>query len=111
MEPMLPNDFLLWKSVSDDFKPWKKSGLWPRGDEKLSQEVGEAGARHKEVRVGMIDSQVVKTTEKEAHYDAVQKIKARKGHLLVDRLGLIEAYQSKLRTGQIEMVPNRCHQK
>ena len=79
MEPMLPNDFLLWKSVSDDFKPWKKSGLWPRGDEKLSQEVGEAGARHTEVRAGMIDSQTVKTTEQGIHYDAGQKYKGEKG--------------------------------
>ena len=49
----------------------------------------------------MIDSQAVKTIEQGARYDAGQKIKARKGHLLVDRLGLIEAYQSKLRTDQI----------
>ena len=37
----------------------------------------------------MIDSQAVKTIEQGARYDAGQKIKARKGHLLVDRLGLI----------------------
>ena len=30
-------------------------------------------------------------------------IKVRKDHLLVDKLGLIEAYQSKLRTDQIQM--------
>ena len=52
----------------------------------------------------MIDSQAVKTIEQGAHYDAGQKIKARQGHLLVDRLGLIEAYQSKLRTDLIQMV-------
>ena len=39
----------------------------------------------------MIDSQAVKTIEQGAHYDAGQKIKARKGHLLVDRLGLIQS--------------------
>ena len=31
-------------------------------------------------------------------------IKVRKDHLLVDKLGLIEAYQSKLRPDQIRMV-------
>jgi len=60
---MLPNDFPPWKSVSDYFRPWKKSGLWPRINEKLGQEVGDAGARHKEARAEMIDSQAVKTTE------------------------------------------------
>ena len=56
---------------------------------KLGQEVGAASTRHKEARAGMIDSQAVKTIEQGAHYDAGQKIKARKSHLLVDRLGLI----------------------
>ena len=37
----------------------------------------------------MVDSQAVKTTEQGGHYDAGQKIKARKDHLLVDKLGLI----------------------
>jgi len=46
---MLPNDFPPWKSVSSYFRPWKKSGLWPK--------------MHKEAWAGMIDSQAVKTTE------------------------------------------------
>ena len=60
---MRPNDFPLWKSVSVYFRPWKKSGLWPRIDEKLGQEVQEPGASQKEARAGMIDSQTAKTTE------------------------------------------------
>ena len=55
----------------------------------VGQEVREAGARQKEASAGMIGSQAIKTTEKGAHYDTDQKIKARKDHLLVDRLGLI----------------------
>ena len=47
-----------------DFREWKKSGLWPRIHEKLGQEVGAAGARHKEARAETIDSQAVKTAEK-----------------------------------------------
>ena len=35
-------------------------------DKKLGQEVGEAGARHKETRAGVIDNQAVQTTEKRA---------------------------------------------
>ena len=54
---MRPNDFPPWKSVSVYFRPWKKSGLWPRIDEKLGQEVGEAVAKQKEAKAGMIDSQ------------------------------------------------------
>jgi hypothetical protein len=46
-----------WESVSGYFRPWKRSGLWPRVDEKLGQEVGDAGAKQKEARAGMIDSQ------------------------------------------------------
>ena len=51
----------------------EKSGLWPRIDEKLGQEVGEAGARHKEAKAGMIDSQAVERQKKGACYDAGQK--------------------------------------
>ena len=61
-----PNDFPPWKSVSDYFRQWKKCGLWPRVDEKLDQEDGEACASHIEARAGMIDSQTVKTTEQGA---------------------------------------------
>ena len=63
---MLPNDLPPWKTVSVYFREWKKSDLWPRIDKKLGQEVGEAGARHKETRAGVIDNQAVKTTEKGA---------------------------------------------
>ena len=60
----------------------------------------------------MIASQAAKTTEKGRHYDVDQKTKARKGHLLVDRLGLIPSLSvQKLRTDQIQMVPNGCRQK
>ena len=59
--------------MSDYFRPWKKSGLWPRIDEKLGQEVGEAGARHKEAKAGMIDSQAVERQKTGACYDAGQK--------------------------------------
>ena len=52
--PMRPNDFLPWKSVSDYFRQRKKCGLWPRIDEKLGQEVGEAGAKQKEAKAGYI---------------------------------------------------------
>ena len=73
--------------------------------EKSGQEVGEA-------REGMIASQAAKTIEKGRHYDVEQKTKARKGHLLVDRLGLIPSLSvQKLRTDQIQMVPNGCRQK
>ena len=50
-----------WESVSGYFRLWKRSGLWPRVDEKLGQEVGEANARRKEASAGMVDSQAVKT--------------------------------------------------
>ena len=63
---MRPNDFPPWLSVSGYFRPWKKSDLWPRIDKKLGRAVGAAGARHKEARAGMIDSQAVKTTEQGA---------------------------------------------
>ena len=93
--------------MSGYFRPWKKSGLWPRIDEKLGQEVGAAGARHKETSAGMIDNQAVKNDRKRGS----TTIQTRNDHLLVDRSGLIEAYQSKLRTDQIQMVPNGYHQK
>ena len=54
---MRSNDFPPWQSVSGYFRPWKKSGFWPRIDEKLGQEVGEAVAKQKEAKAGMIDSQ------------------------------------------------------
>ena len=60
------NGFPSGKVCVGHFRPWKKSGLWPRIDEKLGQEVGEAGTRQKEARARMIDSQTVKTTEQGA---------------------------------------------
>ena len=82
---MLPNDFPPWKSVSDYFRPWKKSGLWPRINEKLGQEVGDAGARHKEARAGMVDSQAVKTTEQGGQMGATKS--SRYGHWITIDLG------------------------
>ena len=61
---MRSNDFPPWQSVSGYFRPWKKSGFWPRIDEKLGQEVGAAGARHKETSAGMIDNQAAKNDRK-----------------------------------------------
>ena len=107
---MLPNDFPPGKvcliTSGNGRKVVFGRGLMNSPVRKLENQ-----AEGRKARTRMIDSQAVKRQKKGAHYDAGQKIKARKGHLLVDRLGLIEAYQSKLRTDQIQMVPNGGHQK
>jgi len=41
----MANDLPPWESHWGYFRPWKKSGLWPRIDEKLGQEDWRSGRK------------------------------------------------------------------
>ena len=84
---MLPNDFPPEKVCMATLGNGRKA-VCSRGiHEKLGEEVREQTGRHKELRAGIINGRKKGTTS----YDAGKKIKGRKRHILVDRLGLIRS--------------------
>ena len=86
---MLPHDLPPWCLVFNYFRTWRKDGTWQRANGALHVALRPAEGRQSSPSAAIIDSQSVKTTEKETRgYDAGQKVKARKGHLVVDTLGL-----------------------
>ena len=70
---MLPNGFPPGKVCWATSGNGRKAVFGQRFMKSLRQEVGEAGARHKEAKAGMIDSLAVKRQNKGACYDAGQK--------------------------------------
>jgi transposase len=60
----LPSDFPPWKSVHEDFRRWRREGVWPRVVKALREEARGALGRSREPTVAIIDSQSVKTALK-----------------------------------------------
>ena len=60
----LPSDFPPWKSVHEDFRRWRREGVWLRVDKALREEARGALGRSTQPTVAIIDSQSVKTALK-----------------------------------------------
>src|SRR5512135_226342 len=90
---MRPREYPAWQSVYTYFQQWRDDGTWQRIHDPLRAQVRQRAGRHKHPTAGALDSQSVKTTQIPGMrgYDAGNKVKGRKRHILVDTLGLLLA--------------------
>jgi putative transposase len=85
---LLPHDLPKWQAVYHYFSLWKQDGTWQKVHDRLRSDLRQSLGRDRDASAAIIDSQSVKTTEKEPRgYDAGKKVSGRKRHLLVDTLG------------------------
>ena len=87
----LPHDFPAEGTVRDYFHRWRRSGLWAKIHDAFRRRVRQAAGRDAEPSAAIIDSPSVKGTRTSGSkgYDAGQKVKGTKRHLLVDTIGLL----------------------
>jgi transposase len=62
----LPADFPPWKSVHEQFRAWRASGVWERVGQALREQGRKAQGRNAMPSVAIIDSQSAKTALKGA---------------------------------------------
>jgi putative transposase len=74
----LPKDFPPWNTVAKTFYRWKEMGVWDRIHDSLRGKCRQKVGREKQPTMGIIDAQVVKTTEKGGQEDGT-KARRRKG--------------------------------
>ena len=87
----LPADFPHWKTVYHVFRQWVHNHPWAVLNDALRLLVRKTHAKRSQPTAAILDSQSVKSAGHGGHvgYDAGQRIKGRKRHLLVDTLGWV----------------------
>src|SRR5438874_11670417 len=90
---LLPHDFPPWSTVHTWYRRWRRDGTWERLNEALRQQVRLQAGRDPSPRSSAADSQSVKTTPQGGvkGFDNGKKVKGRKRHIGVDRMGLLLA--------------------
>jgi putative transposase len=88
---LLPHEFPPWRSVYDQFRRWRQSGLWRRINDALRGRARTRLGRPWPPRIAIIDSQTARTSEAggERGYDGGKRVSGRKRHLVVDSQGLV----------------------
>jgi putative transposase len=89
---MLPNDFAPWSAVYYYFKKWKEDGTFEEIMDRLNESQRKKANKNALPSLGTIDSQSVKTAHtcsQDVGYDAGEKVKGRKRHIVTDTLGCL----------------------
>jgi putative transposase len=88
---LLPERFPPWPIVYDQFRRWRRAGLWLRINDARRERAREAAGRTRQPTAAIIDSQTAKTSEAggERGYDGGKRISGRKRHLVVDTQGFV----------------------
>jgi putative transposase len=88
----LPREYPPWQTVYSYFGTWRNTGIWERIHDRLRDPVREQEGRERQPTAAILDSQMVKTTDRggpERGFVAGKQTFGRKRHILVDTLGLL----------------------
>jgi transposase len=73
----LPVNFPPWKTVHEQFRAWRDSGVWERIGKTLREQGRKAKGRNATPSVAILDSQTVKTALKGGGADTTQARRSR----------------------------------
>ncbi|WP_353273268.1 IS5 family transposase [Wolbachia endosymbiont (group A) of Nomada ferruginata] len=87
----LPHDFPPWKAVHEQFRRWKKQGIFEKMNYDITKYSRSKMGRNEEPSACIVDSQSVKTTEKGGSkvMMGAKKVKGRKRHIITDTQGFV----------------------
>jgi transposase len=90
---LLPREFPVWSTVYHYIRVWKNGGVWTCFQRSMYQQARRQAGRTACPSVVIMDGQSVKTTERGGirGFDAHNRVKGRKRHILVDTFGLLIA--------------------
>ena len=90
---MVPKDYGHWATGSGYFNRWGQQEVWAQVMEQLRRRERRRQSRHPEPSAACGDSQSIKiaTQGEQVGFDGGKRVKGRKGHLVVDTLGIILA--------------------
>lgn len=60
---MLPHEFPHWRTVYEFYARWRDDGTWETMNSRLREQVRRRAGRKSEPRIGVLDSQSVKTSD------------------------------------------------
>jgi len=73
----LPSNFPPWKTVHEQFRTWRDSGVWERVGTALREQSRKASGRNLTPTVAIVDSQTVKTALKGGSADTTRARRSR----------------------------------